>query len=339
MMNKRYPVAVSGVGKYLPETVITNDELAKLVDTSDEWIFSRSGIKERHVVSGNETAASMAAKAAKEALAFAGVDEKDVDLIICATSMPDNLYPSTACEVQLAIGAVNAAAFDVVAACSGLIYGLKIANSFISSGEYKNIIVVGVDVHSRFVDWNDRSTCVLFGDGAGALLLQRSTDDQNDLLFVDIRSDSSKANELKIPLSGNNCPLVEKNTKEAQHVKMNGREVYKFAVNYVPESIKYVLKSLNYTVNDVDKYILHQANIRIIQAIADKLQEDIDKFYVNLHKYGNTSSASIAIALTDAIEENKIDCPSTLVFSGFGAGLTWGTAVVRWRAKDMRKDA
>lgn len=337
MIDKRYPVTIAGVGKCLPEKVITNDDLAKIVDTNDEWIFSRSGIKERHVVSGDETAASLAAKAAKEAIEFAGADVKDIDLIICATSLPDNLYPSTACEVQLAIGASNAAAFDVVAACSGLIYGLKIANSFIASGEYKNVLIVGVDIHSRFVNWNDRSTCVLFGDGAGALFVQRSQDEQNDVLAVDIRADGTKASELKIPLTGINCPLVEQNAPELQCVNMNGREVYKFAVNYVPESIKYVLNNINLTVNDVDKYVLHQANVRIIQAISDKLNENIDKFYVNLQKYGNTSSASIAIALTDAIEENKINYPSTLVLSGFGAGLTWGTAVVRWRAKDKRK--
>ena len=337
MIDKRYPVTITGVGKCLPENVITNDDLTKLVDTNDEWIFSRSGIKERHVVSGNETASSLAAKAAKDAIEFSGVDVKDIDLIICATSLPDNLYPSTACEVQLALGASNAAAFDIVAACSGLIYGLKIANSFIASGEYKNVLLVGVDIHSRFVNWSDRSTCVLFGDGAGALVVQRSQDGQNDVLSVDIRADGTKASELKIPLTGINCPLVEQNTPELQCVNMNGREIYKFAVNYVPESIKYVLNNINLTVNDVDKYILHQANVRIIQAISDKLNEDIEKFYVNLHKYGNTSSASIAIALTDAIEENKIKYPSTLVLSGFGAGLTWGTAVVRWRAKDKRK--
>jgi 3-oxoacyl-[acyl-carrier-protein] synthase-3 len=336
MMNKRYPATIAGVGKCLPEKVITNQNLEKLVDTNDEWIFTRSGIKERHIVSGDETAASLAAAASKDAIDFAGVDAKDVDLIICATSLPDNLYPSVACEVQSKIGAVNAAAFDLVAACSGLIYGLKVANSFIASGDYKNILLVGVDVHSRFVDWNDRTTCVLFGDGAGAFLVQRSQDDQNDVLFVDIRADGSKSSELKIPLSGVNCPLVEKNTPESQCVSMNGREVYKFAINTVPESILDVLNKADLKVNDVDKYILHQANIRIIQSIADKLNEDHEKFYVNLHKYGNTSSASIAIALTDAIEENKINCPSTLVLSGFGAGLTWGTAVVRWRAKDKR---
>lgn len=336
MTENKYPVTITGVGKCLPEKIITNQDLEKLVDTNDEWITSRSGIKKRHVVSGNETGTSLAVKAAEDALGYSGLKAEDIDLVICATSLPDNLYPSAACEIQSAIGAVNAAAFDVVAACSGLIYGLKIANSFIASGEYKNILLVGVDVHSRFVNWEDRSTCVLFGDGAGALTIQRSEDGQNDILYVDIRSDGTRARELKIPLSGNNCPLAEKNSPEPQHVYMNGREIYKFAINTVPNSVTDALTKTGLTVNDIDKYILHQANIRIIKAIATKLNENLDKFYVNLDKYGNTSSASIAIALTDALKENKINIPSTVIMSGFGAGLTWGTAVIRWKAKDKR---
>jgi 3-oxoacyl-[acyl-carrier-protein] synthase-3 len=336
MINNRFPVAITGVGKGVPDFVVTNDDLGKIVDTNDEWIYTRSGIKERHLVSGNETVASLGAKAALEALAFSGADALDIDLVICATSVPDNLYPSTACEIQHAIGAKNAAAFDVVAACSGLIYGMKIANSFISVGDYKKVLVVGADIHSRFVDWTDRSTCVLFGDGAGAVLMERAEDGQNDILMIDIKADGAKASELRIPLTGKNCPLAEENTLESQYVSMNGREIYKFAVSTVPDSIQKVLAQANMTVSDVDKYVLHQANIRIIQAIADKLGESHDKFYANLHKYGNTSSASIAIALTDAVEEGQIKSPSTLVMSGFGAGLTWATAVVRWRAIDKR---
>lgn len=336
MINNKYPVTITGIGKGLPENIITNQDLEKLVDTTDEWIFSRSGIKERRVVSGNESGTSLAVKASKEAISYAGIAVEDIDLVICATSLPDNLYPSSACEIQSEIGAVNAAAFDIVAACSGLIYGLKIANNFISSGEYKNVLLVGVDVHSRFVNWSDRTSCVLFGDGAGALVIQRSNDEQNDIIHIDIKADGSKSKELRIPLAGNNCPLVEKNTAETQCVDMNGKEIYKFAINYVPESITNALAKANLTVDDVNKYILHQANIRIIQSIADKLNQSQDKFYANLHKYGNTSSASIAIALTDAVSENKIDDSSILVLSGFGAGLTWGTAIVRWRAKDKR---
>jgi len=338
MINELYPVTITGVGKCVPDNIISNYDLEKLVETNDDWIFTRSGIKERRIISGNETASSLGAKAGQNALDYAGVKAEEVDLIICATSVPDNLYPSCACEVQAALGAVNAAAFDIVAACSGLVYGIKIANNFIKTGEYKNVLLVGVDVHSRFVDWSDRTTCVLFGDGAGALLLQKAENGQNDILCVDINADGTRGKELKIPLAGSNCPLVEKNVSEPQYVKMNGKEIYKFAVNTIPDSITNVLNKVNLTVNDVDKYVLHQANIRIINSIADKLGENQEKFYSNLEKYGNTSSASIAIALTDALEENKINYPSLLVLSGFGAGLTWGTAVIRWTAKDKRSN-
>ena len=336
MLDKKYPVTITGVGKYIPETIISNDDLAKIVETNDEWISSRSGIKKRHIVSGNETGTSLAVKASRDAIEFAGANVKDIELIICATSLPDNLYPSTACEIQAELEATNAAAFDVVAACSGLIYGLKIANSFIMSGEYKKILLVGVDVHSRFVNWEDRSTCVLFGDGAGAFIVERAENNENDILCVDIKTDGVGGKELKIPLSGKNCPLVEENTIESSFVNMNGREIYKFAVNTVPASITEILEKTGLNTDNIDKYILHQANARIISAIADKLKENHDKFYVNLDRYGNTSSASIAIAISDAIKENKINIPSTMVLSGFGAGLTWGTAVIRWKAKDKR---
>jgi len=336
MNNNKYPVTLAGVGKYLPETVITNDDLAKLVDTNDEWIYTRSGIKERHVVSGDETASSLAVKAALDALGFAGESAENVDMIICATSVPDNFYPAMACEVQAAIGASKAVAFDIVAACSGVIYAMKLAKSLIENGDNKCVLIIGADVHSRIINWEDRSTCVLFGDGAGALLLKRSEDGQNDILAVDLKADGVKGSELKAPVNGKNCPLVEPNSSEQKYVTMNGREIYKFAVSSVPESIKSVLEMADLTKDDIDNYVLHQANIRIIHAIADKLGENQDKFYVNLQKYGNTSSASIPIALTEAVDENKIKSPSTLVFSGFGAGLTWGTAIVRWRAEDKR---
>jgi len=326
-----YPIKIAGVGKGLPESVITNLDLEKLVDTNDEWITTRSGIKERRLVSGDETGTSLAAKAGKQALEFAGIDCSEIDLIICATSIPDNLYPSTACEIQKELGCINAAAFDITAACSGLIYGMNIARSFIASGTYKKVLLTAVDVHSRFVNWEDRSSCVLFGDGAGAMVLTRSEDGQDDILHIDIEADGSKGAELKIPLIGKNCPLVEPNTLQSQHVFMNGKEIYKFAVNTVPESIKKALDESNTKLEDVDCFILHQANVRIIESIADKLNVSKDKFYVNLHKYGNTSAASIAIALLEAIQDGTVKNPSLLVLSGFGAGLTWGTAVIKWR--------
>ncbi|OGI18044.1 MAG: hypothetical protein A2287_08115 [Candidatus Melainabacteria bacterium RIFOXYA12_FULL_32_12] len=329
------PVSIIGIGKYVPETVVTNDDIAKIVDTNDEWIVTRTGIKERRVVSGDETAASLAINAAKDALGYAGIDPKEIDLIITATSMPDALYPSTSCEVQGALGATNAAAFDVVAACSGLIYGLNIARNFIMAGTYNTVLLIGVDVHSRFLDWNDRGTCVLFGDGAGALIVKKSEDDINDILAIDMHADGSKASELKIPLNGKNCPLVEPKTEKKQHVDMNGREIYKFAVRVVPESILNAINAAGLSIDDIDYLIPHQANMRIVQAITERLNLKEDQVIVNLDKYGNTSTASIPIALTEALG-NKVSTPSRMVMCGFGAGLTWGTAIVNWRAKDKR---
>ncbi|MEI7474171.1 MAG: beta-ketoacyl-ACP synthase III [bacterium] len=330
-------VSIVGVGKGLPETVITNEDLSKIVDTNEEWIVSRTGIKERRVVSGNETSVSLAVTAAKDALGFAGINAEDVDLIITATSLPDNLYPSTACEVQSAIGAKNAAAFDIVAACSGLVYGMNIARNFIMTGTYKTVLLIGVDVHSRYIDWTDRGTCILFGDGAGALVLTKSEDGVNDLLSVKIQADGSKANELKIPLNGENCPLVTPRDQRPPYVAMNGKEIYKFAVTAVPASIRSALELAGMTIDDLDYFIPHQANIRIVSAISERLNLKEEQAIVNLDKYGNTSTASVAIALCEAIENEKINIPSVMALCGFGAGLTWGTAIIRWRAQDQRK--
>lgn len=330
-------VSIIGVGRCVPEKVITNEDISKIVDTNDEWIVSRTGIKERRVVSGEETASSLGAKAAIDALGFADIKPDEIDLLITATSLPDNLYPSTACEIQAAIGAYNAAAFDVVAACSGLVYAMNIARNFIMTGTYKTILLVGVDLHSRYVDWSDRSTSILFGDGAGAFVLRKSEDNINDILSVKIGADGRKANELKIPLNGKNCPLVEQREERKQIVSMNGREIYKFAVTVVPECIKSSLDLAGLTINDLDYFIPHQANIRIVSAIAERLNLKEEQAIVNLDKYGNTSTASVAIALSEAIEQGKIKFPSVMAVCGFGAGLTWGTAIIRWRAEDKRK--
>lgn len=331
-----YPVSIIGIGSYLPETVVTNDDISKIVDTDNDWILSRTGIKERRIVKQEESAVSLAFKASKDAIAFAGINPEEIDLIITATSLSDSLYPSTSCQVQYELGAKNAVAFDVVAACSGLVYGLNIARNFIMTGAHKTVLLIGVDIHSRFIDWTDRSTCILFGDGAGALVLQRSENGINDILAVDLHSDGTKAGELKIPLNGKNCPLVEPNKEKAQFVQMNGKEIYKFAVKMVPESIQNALTLASLTVENLDYFIPHQANMRIISAITEKLNLDPNKVIANLDKYGNTSTASIPIALSEAISENKIKYPSTMAMCGFGAGLTWGTAIVRWRAKDKR---
>lgn len=329
-----YPVKFTGIGKCVPSTVIKNDDLSQILDTNDEWITTRTGIKERRVVSGNETAVSLAIGAANDAIAFAGISPEDIDLIITATSIPDNLYPSASCEVQHAIGAVNAAAFDIVAACTGFVYGINIANSFISSGIYKNILLIGVDVHSRAVDWTDRGTCVLFGDGAGAAILQRG--EENDILAVDVRADGKKASELAIPLAGKNCPLVEPRDEKNQAVFMNGREVYKFAVTSVPDSVMSALDKAGIGVDKLDYLVPHQANVRIIDAFTERLKLKPEQVVVNLDKYGNTSAASIPLAFAEAVAEGKIKENSIVAVCGFGAGLTWGTAVINWRATDKR---
>lgn len=330
-------VKLTGIGSYAPETILLNDDLSKIVETSDEWINSRTGISKRHVVSGNETALSLAVAAAKEALAFANLDASEIDLIIVGTSMPDNLYPSQACELQGAIGASNAVAFDVVAACSGLIYSMSIADQFLRYGAYKKALVVGVDIHSRFLDWEDRGTCVLFGDGAGSFIMEADDDlSKNDVMAIKLNSDGSKSKELKIPLSGKNCPLVEPNDQVPSYVYMNGKEIYKFAVTDVPKQIRNALEMANITIDDVDFFIPHQANIRIINAIADKLSFPKEKILSNLQEYGNTSTASIPLAINEAIKAGKVGTNKTLLLSGFGAGLTWGTAVIRWNAVDKR---
>ena len=332
-----HPVSITGIGRYMPEQVVTNDDIARVVDTSDEWITTRTGIKERRVVGRNETATFLASEAARKAMEFASIAAEDIDLIIVATSLPDSLYPSTACEVQAEIGAVNAAAFNVVAACTGLVYGISIARNFIMSGTYSTVLLIGVDIHSRFLNWNDKSTCILFGDAAGALVLQKSLDGINEILSVDIRSNGNKANELYIPLQGQNSPFVGHNGRKEQFVNMNGKEIYKFAVSSMPESIKRALSIAGLEVRDIDYLIPHQANIKIINSIADKLGLAPEQVVTNLDRYGNTSTASIPVALVEELDKGTIKIPSIMAMCGFGAGLTWGTAIVKWRAVDKRK--
>lgn len=330
------PVSIIGVGKCLPEQIVTNDDLSRIVDTSDEWISTRTGFKQRRIASGAETVTTLAIGAAKDALAFAGIDGSEVELVICASSTPDYMFPSTACEVQAAIGS-KGAAFNIAAACSGLVYALSIANAFITSGTYKKVLVVGAETHSRFLDWSDRNTCVLFGDGAGALLLSESEDGQNDLLGIEIEADGSKALELTLPVKGVACPLVEKAGEEANpYIWMNGKEIYKFAVVTVPQSIKNVLEKAQLQPEDLDYFIPHHANMRIITAVKDRLGLKDEQIIVSLENYANTSTASTPIALSEALEYGKIKDNSIIALCGFGAGLTWGSAVLRWRAKDKR---
>ncbi len=324
------PTRIKGIGKYTPDNVITNEDLSKILDTSDEWIYSRTGIKERRVVSGNESVADLAFKASINAIEKAGIDKDAIDAIIVATSIPDHLYPSVACEVHYKLGLKrNIPAFDVTAACTGFIYAMNIARSFIRSGEYENVLVVGADINSRFVDWDDRSTCVLFGDGAGAFVVSKSDDGEEHILAIKVCANGEKSQELRIPLVGENCPLVEPNEQKEQKLVMNGREIYKFAVSTVPASILETLEIAGLSIEDVDYLVPHQANIRIVDAICERLSLRKDQVYANMDKYGNTSAASIPIAVAEAVENGFLKTPSTIVVSGFGAGLTWGSAVIK----------
>lgn len=330
-MTNLIPVMIAGAGYCVPDTVITNDDLTKLVDTNDEWITSRTGIKERRVVSGDETAVTLGIGAAQQALKNAKIVPEDIDLIIAAASVPTNTYPSTACEIQAAIGADKAAAFDITAACTGMIYAMNIAKSFISSGIYKNILLVATDANSKFIDWHDRTSCVLFGDGAGAFVLKESIDGVDDILAMDMHSNGKDGAFIQMPLSGENCPLVEPCEKKPLKVTMNGREVYKFVVQTMPDSISACLEKAGLTPDDIDYLIPHQANYRIIEAMASRLNYSDEKIITNLQKYGNTSAASIPIALVEGVEEGKIKLPAKAILSGFGAGLTWGTVIVNLR--------
>lgn len=325
------PVQILSVGKAIPSTVITNDDLAKIMDTSDEWISTRTGIKKRHIVSGDENSTALGIEAALDAIKKSGLDGADIDAIIVASSNAYNIYPSTACVIQDKIGAKNAIAFDITAACTGMLYALEIGRSFISSGKYKNILLVATDTNSKFVDWSDRATCVLFGDGAGAFVISEANDGVDDIIALDINADGSLGKYINMNLVGENCPLVEKNNLKEAKIQMNGREVYKFVVQTMPNSIMKCLKEANMKPSDIDYLIPHQANLRIIEGLQKRLEFDDDKVIVNIEEYGNTSAASIPVALSEAISQGKIKTPSKAILCAFGAGMAWGSAIIRLR--------
>ena len=318
-------IRIMGTGSYLPENIVTNDDLAKIMDTSDEWIVSRTGIRMRHLVK-EETTAQMSAEAARRALKEAGMKAEDLDLIIVGTLSGDYVTPSTACEVQAAIGAKKAAAFDVNAACSGFMFAMNTAYAFIHSGIYQNALVIGAETLSKLMDWNDRGTCVLFGDGAGAAVV--TADEKGMLGFVQ-GSDGAKGMVLACRNRLNNNPLV-KNPKEPDYVFMDGQEVYKFAVNTVPASIHAVLKEAGLEVSDIKYFLLHQANIRIIRSVAKRLKADTDKFPTSLEHCGNISAGSVPILLDEVNKKGMLKRGDKLVLAGFGAGLTWSAAVMEW---------
>ncbi len=332
---------IIGVGAGLPISVVTNQDLTKLVDTSDDWIKTRTGIRERRIVNDNETATGLAILAAKDAIAFAGIEADTIDLIIVATSTPDNLYPSTACQVQAAVGASRAAAFDLEAACTGVIYALATGQQFIATGTFNRVLVVGVDIHSRFLNWEDRNTCILFGDGAGSFIMDATETSENEMLATYLKSDGTGAHLLWIPNTGSSYPHGGKEPpKEVdRHLQMNGKAIYEFAVNAVPEAVRAAAREAGISVDDIDYMVPHQANIRIIKAAADRLGLKPEQVITNVDEMGNTSAASIPLALWQALQRGQVKTPATLCLVGFGAGLTWGSAIVRWTAVDCRTTA
>lgn len=339
-MKFAYGAKIIGVGAGLPVSVVTNEQLTKLVDTSDEWITTRTGIKERRIVKDNETTTSLAIEAGRDALAFAGIEGDTIDLVIVATSTPDNLYPSTACQVQGAIGANKAFAFDMEAACTGIVYALAVGQQFIGSGTCQRVLVIGVDVHSRFLDWEDRNTCILFGDGAGAFILESVEHSKNEMLGTYLRADGNGGHLLAIPNTGSAYPhnaRVQPPPMD-RFLQMNGRAIFQFAVTAVPEAVRHAAELAGIGVGDIEYMVPHQANIRIIKAAADRLGLKDEQLITNVEEMGNTSAASIPIALWQAIARQQIKIPSMICLVGFGGGLTWGSAVVRWTAVDKRVD-
>ncbi len=330
-VERRY-AQIIGWGRYIPEKVITNRDLEQIVDTSDEWIRTRTGIEERHVVvDPKETSATMGVEAARHALEVADLWPSRVDLVICCTSSPEHLMPATACLIQDALGAVNAGAYDLNAACSGFVYGLAMARGHILAGDAEYVLVVGVETYSRFINWTDRNTCVLFGDGAGAMIVAAS-DMPGGILATELGSDGSGGNALKIPAGGSAMPATLETVNSGSHfMTMDGKAVFRFAARTIASATRKVIERAGLALDDIDMIIPHQANMRILRAgLQKQLKIPDEKIFVNLQKYGNTGSATIPIALCEAIEEGRISTGDNVVFVGFGGGLTWSACTVKW---------
>jgi 3-oxoacyl-[acyl-carrier-protein] synthase-3 len=322
--------SIAGIGSYVPEKILNNHDLEKMVDTSDEWITTRTGIKERRIAAKDECTSDMAATAAQRAMKMAGVTADQIDLIIVATITPDMPFPATACFVQHKIGAKRAAAFDLEAACSGFIYGLEIGQQFIMSRTHDTVLVIGAEKLSAITDWKDRNTCVLFGDGAGAAVLQ-NRENAHGLLTVVMGSDGGKANLLFMPGGGSRCPATKESVDARQHfLRMEGKETFKNAVQAMCSAAAEVLRRCELDISRVKCVIPHQANRRIIDAVGERLGATPEQMFVNLQKYGNTSAASVAIALDEAVASGKIQRGDLILLIVFGAGLTWGAAVIEW---------
>ncbi len=322
---------IAGTGSALPEKILTNEDLAQMVDTNDEWITARTGIKERHIAAPEDTTATLATDAAKQALAAAGVDASQVGMIIVATVTPEMVFPSTACFVQKELGAIGVCAFDVTAACSGFLYALSIGTEFVKSGNYDNILVIGAETLSRITNYKDRASCILFGDGAGAVLLKRSEDLDKGILCNKMGADGRGWTSLNCQAYGSRNPVGKAVEDEAMlYMYINGREVYQLAVRNIVETVEECLHKAGVTSADVKKFIPHQMNARIIESVAKRLDFTDEQIFINIDKIGNTSSASIPIALDQCRRQGEIAAGDVVVLVAFGAGLTWGGSVVRF---------
>ena len=322
--------SIVGVGSYVPEKILTNHDLEKMVDTSDEWIATRTGIRERRIAAENEFTSNMAAHAAERAIKMAGITADQIDLVIVATITPDMPFPATACLVQQKIGAKRAAAFDLEAACSGFIYGLEVGQQFIMSRTYNTVLVIGAEKLSSIVDWSDRNTCVLFGDGAGAAILQ-NRENAHGLLTAVMGADGDKADLLFMPGGGSRCPATKSSVDARMHyLQMDGKQAFKNAVQAMESAAIEALQRCELDISKIKCVIPHQANQRIIDAVGERLNAKPEQLFMNLDKYGNTSAASVAIALDEAVSSGRVMRGDLILLVVFGAGLTWGAAVIEW---------
>lgn len=321
---------IIGTGSYVPEKILTNADLEKIVDTSDEWIRTRTGMQERHISDEKTPTSELAYRAALKALESASIDAKNIDFIILATVTPDMILPSTACIVQNKLKANKIAAVDIEAACSGFLYGMSIARQYILSGEYKNILVIGAEELTKVTNWQDRNTCILFGDGSGAAVISGS-DDDSGILSTHMWADGNLADLIKLPAGGSLHPASKETVEQKMHyIQMSGSEVFKSAVRIMEEGIRVALEKAKMSVKDIDILIPHQANIRIIQAIGKRLEIPNEKVFLNIEKYGNTSAASIAIALDEAVRTGRIKKGNVVALVAFGSGLTMSASIIRW---------
>lgn len=329
-MRQNQRASITGIGSYLPGKVLTNYDLEKMVDTSDDWIIQRTGIKERRIIENGQITSDLGTQASLRAMEDAGVSPNDLDMIITSTITPDHIFPSTSCFIQQKLGATRASAFDILAACAGFIYALSIGQSFVNSGAMETVLVVGAECLSTITDYTDRTTCVLFGDGAGAVVIQKSST-KHEILSTSLAADGSQADVLIMPGGGAKTPAsIESVQQRTHYIQFRGKEVFKLAINNITNLILETVTKNDLTINDIDLIIPHQSNLRIIEATMEKLGLPKEKAFVNIDKYGNTSSASIPIAIDEARKEGRLSKGDIVMLVAFGGGLTWGSSVIQW---------